>query len=571
MASRAEILANPALGSYLAELAAAAGEARSREIPSLPFSAYRLFEETGDRSRYEAPYFERRRALVALALSAWLWEGRVDDLEDLVWAVCDEYGWALPAHEGPLDLFACETAFALAEILSLLEGRLAPKVVDRARAEVERRVLVPFLARAEPWPFELMRNNWCAVCAGSIGAAALYLIGEPGRLDAVLSRALPTLDRFLESFTEDGACLEGLGYWTYGLGFYVSFAELLERRSGGAADLLSRDRLPGIAAFQSKAYLNGSLALSFADGAPGERYRIGLADFLSRRYPEASRPERSLAAGFGHDRCGRWCLSYRDLLWAEAAPPPARAPRPAGASREGAWLSEAQWLICPAAGEAGLAFAAKGGHNGEPHNHNDVGSFELVLGDEMLMADLGPGEYTRDYFNERRYSIFCTSSLSHSLPIIEGRGQEAGAERRARDVEFRREGGRCLLRMDLAAAYLCPELLRLRRSFDFDGSSLLIIVDEFEFSKPGAAVTERFVTGLLPSAIAKAEGGALRLGSGGRTLSLSSSLPSGQSDLVAREHRAHDGSAIHVTCLDYALPRCAASFSVSFEFRLSPE
>jgi len=42
-----------------------------------------------------------------------------------------------------------------------------------------------------------MRNNWCAVCAGSVGASALYLVRDEARLEAILARTLPTLERFL--------------------------------------------------------------------------------------------------------------------------------------------------------------------------------------------------------------------------------------------------------------------------------------------------------------------------------------------------------------------------------------
>lgn len=55
--------------------------------------------------------------------------------------------------------------------------------------------------------------------------------------------------------------------------------------------------------------------------------------------------------------------------------------------------------------------AAKGGNNGEPHNHNDVGSFFYLVGDEMLLTDLGAGEYTKEYFHEGRYRILCNNSL----------------------------------------------------------------------------------------------------------------------------------------------------------------
>ena len=70
--------------------------------------------------------------------------------------------------------------------------------------------------------------------------------------------------------------------------------------------------------------------------------------------------------------------------------------------------------------------AVKGGTNQEPHNHNDVGSFFYVLGSDMLLEDLGAGEYTADYFGEKRYHIFCNSSFSHNVPILCGMGQYAG-------------------------------------------------------------------------------------------------------------------------------------------------
>jgi len=572
------VLESLSLRSYILEIRERADEARGRPVAALPTAAREEFLRTGDRLGFERPYFERRRALVALGLSSWLWrEARdVEALERVIEAICGEERWALPAHAEDVDLFACETAFALSEIVACLGGALASGVAQRARAEAERRVLVPFLERREAWAWERMRNNWCAVCSGSIGASAIYLVDDRSRLDAILARLTPTLSAFLESFAEDGACLEGLGYWTYGVGFYVSFAELLYRFSGGKADLMSSPKFRRIAAFQSKAFLTGSIAVAFADSSARERYRPGLAAYLSRRFPEAAVPAPSLAAHLGDDECGRWCLSLRDLLWADG--PQAGesvshnaadgARRGAGAAaRPIAWLSDAQWLAWPAAGPGELGFAAKGGHNDEPHNHNDAGSFQLALGGTQFLAELGAGEYTKDYFGDGRYSIFCNSSLGHSLPIVGGRGQEAGAAHRAHNVACRIEGRRVVLAMDIAAAYGCAALLGLRRSFDFDGSALLVLRDEFELGWTGLELVERLVTGLPASSI-RIEGARAVLEAEGARLVVSCSLPGLVPRLVLVPHREHDGSRVEVACLDFDLPRARASLSVSFEFRL---
>ena len=66
--------------------------------------------------------------------------------------------------------------------------------------------------------------------------------------------------------------------------------------------------------------------------------------------------------------------------------------------------------------------------NDEPHNHNDVGSFILSTAKGQELCDLGAGLYTRQYFGSERYTIFCNSSLSHSVPIINGLSQHEGGE-----------------------------------------------------------------------------------------------------------------------------------------------
>ncbi|MCX7028307.1 MAG: heparinase II/III family protein, partial [Spirochaetes bacterium] len=401
-----------------------------------------------------------------------------------------------------------------------------------------------------------------------VGAAALYLYDDPGRKAAVLARILPTLDRFLGSFSADGVCLEGLGYWTYGMGFFTAFADLLSRASSGALDLLDDKRARRAAAFQSAAYLDEGTSLSFADGSSTERFRRGLSAYLTRRFPESRPPSPSLAADFGHDHCGRFCLSLRDLIWSG---PRSEAPAGGGESLQRVpaptWFPDAQWLICPAsdhpaATPGSLAFAAKGGHNDEPHNHNDLGSFELVLDGAELLADLGCGEYTREYFNYQRYSIFCNSSFGHSLPIVNGLGQSPGADRRTKDVSAHIEGRKVLLRMDIAGAYDCPGLLSLVRGFEFDGGTRLFLSDSFVFSGGGATIVERFITRDL---------GALDFGTGSAALlAIRCSRPGLRPVIVEHPHREHDGTETLIRSLDYSFQTAEEHFSIGFEFALKP-
>ena len=81
------------LRDLLAEIRAEAARARTASVLPLPFSQFRRFEADGDRRGYEGPYFERRGQLLGLVLDAVV--NRSDTpltaLEDLLWAICDEY------------------------------------------------------------------------------------------------------------------------------------------------------------------------------------------------------------------------------------------------------------------------------------------------------------------------------------------------------------------------------------------------------------------------------------------------------------------------------------------------
>ena len=158
---RERILRNPNLTALLADTVALSDEIRNTPTISIPFSLFKRFETDGDRSAYEFNedgYFTRRRKLQTFGILAWLYRKPEDiaALEDILWAVCDEYTWALPAHlyntglsrvqtdAQIIDLFAAETGEAMAEILSLVGVLLAPIVVARVKREIRVRIFDRF-------------------------------------------------------------------------------------------------------------------------------------------------------------------------------------------------------------------------------------------------------------------------------------------------------------------------------------------------------------------------------------------------------------------------------------------
>ena len=86
------------------------------------------------------------------------------------------------------------------------------------------------------------------------------------------------------------------------------------------------------------------------------------------------------------------------------------------------------------ASAAGLTLAVKGGHNGEHHNHNDVGSFVVASDGVPVIVDAGRPTYTAQTFGPDRYAIWTMQSGWHNVPVIGGREQLPGAAHAARDV-----------------------------------------------------------------------------------------------------------------------------------------
>lgn len=512
------------LRSYRAELMSAAQA--DMELPALTQELFAQFERTGDRLEYESAYFARRKCLAILGLQAVMdWrenravpDGLLGRLCAVIEDVCGETCWALPAHvdrandpEWPLtvDLFAAETAQTLAE----LADRLGPVLPDHVRAlaaeQVERRVLAPFLSAPAPYaPWEGGADNWNAVCAGCIGSAALHLLrGEPDRLEHCLERVCASLLGYMGGFSEDGACLEGVTYYTYGMTYFVNFALELCEHTGGKTDLLrggwggfaagEDDLRSRVARFLPKCFFPDGRSVSFSDSTSRETFRVGLSCALALRYPGVGWPGLDRAAGLHSDPCYRFAALKMDLLCTGEY-----LARGGGGNTPGGEavprfhiLPAAQWCVGHSA--SGVGFACKGGNNGAPHNHNDIGHFIYEAGGVMLLTDLGLEEYTLDYFGPKRYERLSCGSLGHSVPVVGGVGQGAGAQYRCGSFSAGEDGTAVL---ELHDAYPRGLLERFDRRFQFDlETGGLEVLDRLELpaGSPGV-IWERLITQIPP-------------------------------------------------------------------------
>lgn len=464
------------------------------DISVLQFWDFTDYFRTGTRLTFEKKYFHRRGQLLAAA-GMYLLEKKqtyLERLENIIWAICDEYTWALPAHilsqqntekaRVYIDLFAGETVFALSEISCLLGDDLHPWVQNRIKNEAERRIIKPYENGNFFW--ENVEMNWAAVCAGSVGACYLYLF--PERFPRVKERILNTMNCFLQGFGADGCCREGMSYWNYGFGFFTYFADLLFQFTEGRENLFEDARAEAAAQFPQAAFLNPATVISFADCGPDSKIEPGIASYLAGRYPG-----KVVVTGLSadildrNDRCYRWTAFIRNLLWGDFEIMKPKQPE------QFRFLPEAQWYVNH---RGAFVLAAKGGHNDEPHNHNDLG--EIILADEaeQLLCDLGSGLYTHAYFQpETRYDVASNASCGHSVPIIDGTLQAPGAACCANTLRADSD----VFAVDIAGAYKLPALLSAVRELTVK-PDIITLCDRFSFSGGTHKITERFITKIKP-------------------------------------------------------------------------
>jgi hypothetical protein len=462
----------------------------NNNIDALKYTEFRLYGLTGDRTVFQKPYYERRVQVETAVILALIYpeeQKYLDYAMDMIFAICNEYCWSIPAHQPRLlevvnkthlDLFACETAYMLAEVYTLLGDRLEPLIRERIKAEVEKRVINSFL-RNNTWGWEIKNTaNWAAVCGGSVGCTFMLLF--PEKFYDIKPRLDFTMENFLSGYKDDGFCAEGTHYWHYGFGFFCAYADMLKTFSGGKYDYFERPKVHAIATFVQKMYLSGIRCVSFSDGGETLEYHIGLLHYLKKKYDDVV--VYSPKYSYINDFCGRFTWLVRAATWLDEDIYNNPAADNASAEYYG---KDTEWFVKKT---EKYGFAAKAGNNNEPHNHNDVGAFIIAKDTKQIVTDPGPGIYSKQYFAaDTRYGIIECSSLGHSVPYFGDCVQKFGADYTSCNVEF--DGG--VFSMDIAGAYGSEDVKSVIRKFTCDDEKILLN-DKFVYTG-SSHITDRIV------------------------------------------------------------------------------
>ncbi|MEF2245283.1 hypothetical protein [Paenibacillus sp. IITD108] len=552
-------------------------------LKELKFSEFIMFGTVGDRKVFESKYFERRKRLSVLTVLV-LTEGRErwgEALENLIWAICEESTWVIPAHVGlyvneypsgiwdrehapreTIDLFSSITAFALSETISLVGDALHPWVVERVHKELDRRIIQVYFYDPVPQNWELKTNNWPAVCSAGIGVTAIYEVKDSELLAGMLWRVIEAMRKHLSGFDEEGATPEGVTYWQFGFGFYVYFSEMLRDRTNGRVNLLAGEQIGRIATFPNACMLSGGKVVNFSDSVEDIPINIGLLSRLKEHFPDVAIPK--MKPEF-NDLFDHWAHFARILLWTSEA---VSEDVPAQAIDD-KFFQGHQWVISKTWTPKGLyAFAAKGGHNAEPHNHNDLGHFIVHMNGKTMLADLGSGFYTKEYFQPvTRYEMITAGSHGHSVPIVDGFRQGFGENYRTEVIQYASTEAAVEFKLDLTNAYDCTHLNELTRAYNWQrvdcdkGHFRLTITDQAQFSKKPKSFVEVLVSSIKPELI---EAGRIKLDEA--VISYDAQRFSFDVDTHQVKYLYEDKHTIYRILLSSIEPEQSLNFSISIDF-----
>ena len=496
-------------------------EAANTPIPEVNYSDFMLFLRNGDRKKYDTVYSEKRTRLNALALCLLVdlipsneRQNYIEALEDHIWNICNEPTWCLPAHlnenlflEGiehiytEVDMNSCETAFALSEVTTILKNELSFTIKQKAKVEVENRVLNPFFHSKKKWYWESYENNWSSVCATSITIASIYCLEDTKKIAKIIKRLLKSFEAYLSGFTDDGGCREGLAYWRYGFSYFVYFIEAMKEISGNKINLYKKDFIKKIAKFPSVVNLSKGKVFNFSDSLEEIPLHTGAITKISENLSYNHFPIQRLS-NFSDDSI-RWGHCSRNLFWSNADVLNSNVED----DEKQYYLPKLQISVNKMkVNNQIIAVGMKGGSNNEPHNHNDLGHYIVHLTGENILSDLGMGEYSKNYFSDKRYESIFTSSAGHSVPIINGYKQSSGEASKSNVLYYKKEQNNMDIGYDISSAYRDPNLISFSRHFKWrneDNKGNLDIEDRFKFKTEYNSVEERIVSTFKPTLIRK--------------------------------------------------------------------
>ena len=471
--------------------------------PVLTEELYYDYYKTGIRANYEREYGRLTSRVNRFALAEVLvGDGRyLDALNKSILYLCEQPSWLMPAHDMNAanytgkdvysDLGSTAIGANLAIAVNLLSDKLPEATVAKAKAEIERRVLQPYRYEVKEDIKHGLRwitrdTNWNSVCHAGTIAAALNIVDSPeDRAFFMAAADYYSETCFMSGFTNDGYCSEGMGYWNYGVSNFAMLGALCREATQGKLNLFRYPKVRRVLDYAPTLEIDRANYAVFADCAMSVRpdavcvgylsrlFGAGYAEFevrgLGRNFTFGSLLDATAFGGDAKITFDPRLLAAQDAKesFVQKLQLPLRTDFP-----------DAGVVICrpdPNAKKRYFAAAIKAGHNNEIHNHNDVGSYSLIVGDAAnqktpdvyLSRDPGGERYTARTFGPRRYEGELLNSYGHPVPKIAGKLQSTGANARGVVFEKSFSDEKDVFAEDFTSAYAVDSLEKATRKFTY--------------------------------------------------------------------------------------------------------
>ncbi len=263
--------------------------------------------------------------------------------------------------------------------------------------------------------------NWNQVCNSGLLIGALSVAEtNPEIALSIVPKAIDNLPYALKSYGPDGVWSEGPGYWSYATDYTVYGISALQT---ALDDDFGLKAFPGM-------NVTGYFPI-YSAGPTG--YMLNYADVGEKSKLGAPHPDMWLAGAYSNNHFSDFVIdqletrtaNVYDVIWYRQYANSA-AKRDLDKFFNGKvalFFSRSSWNDPKA-----LWIGIKAGYNKVNHAHLDLGNFELDALGVRWGRDLGSDDYNLPaYFGSKRYTYYRLQSLSHNVPLLNGKDQREDA------------------------------------------------------------------------------------------------------------------------------------------------
>ncbi len=480
-----------------------AEEKLNYDWPVVKATDYLEIIRSGDRrqSVYSAP----RSALMALTMGE-LVEGKgrfLDQIVNGVWYYSEQTWWGWSAHlpdpNGLPDIKDPSIDLGVGEIANILSwtwylfheefDEIHPLISKRLKDEIMYKAIIPYYERDDFWWMGLdgssSVNNWNPWTNHNMLTAIVIMEDDQNKKINGVKKVIRSLDIFINSYADDGGCDEGPSYWGRAGASLYQCLDLLKLLTNGKFNVYDEQIIKNMGSYIYKAYINYPYFINFADAdaTTGSRPQIiysygkDIHDPVMQKFGAYLAKMQNWGNVTPGGKIDEQLIQLMLLKEIKNAPSE-------NALIGDFWLpnTEVAGGRDKAGSLEGFFFAAKGGHNNESHNHNDLGTCVLYFDGKPCLIDIGREEYVAKTFSSKRYEIWTMQSQYHNLPKINGYDQKEGRQFVAKNTSFQADLKKVVFSTDISAAYLSEAGIdKWVRSYRLDRGKKFIVSDVYQF------------------------------------------------------------------------------------------